>query len=467
MKRSVLFLIGLLLASSLFAQREEYNRAIINDDNEGIIKYGEMLLYSGKSSKEIYRKLAQAYKEKSNYSKCIDYLSRAYQLDSNDVKTSFALGEAYLIEGDEELAMQYLLKVVDRDSKNTQALSLILKMNLSSGRKDLAEINGQELCSIDSTNSAYFLNLGKIYESSHKDKQSLNAYLKAWELNPNNPTTNLLLSNAQIQNDQPDSAIRTANHGLSIAGNNKSRTAILLRRNIAKAFYRLVQYDSCLAYCAKLKADGDTIEDVTYKQAGYAYFTLHDYLGASEELQKVWDKNINNVQLSFEIPYYLGKSYHEINDPQKAIKYLTKALASLQPNEVKLYKAYIANAECYCKIKQYDKAIEQLNNAQWYQPENTETYLKIANIYETNFKDFTKRNEELKNYLAYVDNIRKKKGTIPQNQEESYNNMKDILERNIITISVEKGPDGKMRSVYTKKDANGKILEQKEIGRQK
>jgi Putative Zn-dependent protease, contains TPR repeats len=465
MKRSVLFLIGLLLASSLFAQREEYNRAIINDDNESIIKYGEILLYSGKSSKELYRKLAQAYKEKSSYSKCIDYLTRAYQLDSNDVKTSFALGEAYLVKGDEELAMQSLLKVMDRDSKNTQALSLILKMNLGSGRKDLAEINGLELCLIDSTNSAYFLNLGRIYESSHKDRPSLKAYQKAWELNQNNLTINLLLCNAQIQTNQLDSAIRTAYHGLSITGNYKSRTAILLRRDIAKAFYRSGQYDSCLAHCAKLKADGDTIEDDTYKQAGYAYLSTKDHIGASEELQKVWDKNINNVQLTYEIPYYLGKSYLEINDTQKAIKYMSKALESLQPNNEKLYKTYLTYAECYLRMGKYDNAIEQINYAKWYKPDNTEPYLKIANIYEHSLKDFAKRNEELKSYLAYVDNIRKKRGAIPQRLEESYNNITDVLERNITTFSLEKVSDGKMRAIYTKRDANGKILEQKETTR--
>jgi tetratricopeptide (TPR) repeat protein len=465
MKKSFLFLIGLLLASSLFAQREEFNRAIISDDNEGIIKYGEQLLYSGKSTKELYRKLAKAYREKNSYGKCVDYLNRAYLLDSSDVKTSFDLGEAYLIKGDEELAMQSLLKVMDRDSKNTQALSLILKMNLSSGRKDLAEINGLELCSIDSTNSAYLLNLGRIYESSRKDKQSLKAYLRAWELNPNNLTTNLLLCNAQIQNNQLDSAIRTANHGLSIAGNPKSRTAILLRRNIAKAFYRSEQYDSCLAYCTRLKADGDTVDDDTYRQAGYAYLCTKDHLGATEELQKVWDKNNNNVQMTYEIPYYLGKSYLEINDARKAIKYLSKALESIQANDEKLYKTYLTYADCYSRIKQYDKAIEQMNIAKWYKPENTETYMEIANIYEHTQKDFAKRNQELKSYLAYVDNIRQKQGAISPTLEDCYNHIKDTLEKNAITFSIEKGPDGKMRHLYTKRDANGKILEQKEMKR--
>ena len=226
-----------------------------------------------------------------------------------------------------------------------------------------------------------------------------------------------------------------------------------------------MQYDSCLAYCAQLKADGDTIEDVTYKQAGYAYLSLRDYLGASEELQKVWDKNNNNVQLTYEIPYYLGKSYLEINDPQKAVKYLSKALETLQPNEEKLYKTNLASAECYLKMKEYDKAIEQINNAKWYKPENTEPYLKIANIYEQYLKDFAKRNQELKSYLAYVDSIRKKDGTIPQKMEECYKSMKETLEKDVITFSIEKGPDGKMRHLYTKRDANGKILEQKETTR--
>ncbi len=463
MKRTYLLLVGLLLTTSLFAQREDFNRAIINENSADIIKYGEMLLFSGgKPTKELYRKLAQAYREKNSYNKSIDYLNRAYELDSSDVKTSFALGEAYLNSGDEELAMNSFLKVIDLDRNNTQALSLILKLNLSSGQRDLAAINALQLCSIDSTNALYFVNLGRIYESGHKDKPALKAYLKARELNPKSLTTSLLLCNAQIQNNQLDSAIRTAYSGLNMAGNPKSRSAILLRRNIAKALYLSGSYDSCLVQVAKLKADGDTIEDETYKRAGYAYLNQKDHLGVSDEFQKVWDKNNNNIQLTFEIPFYLGKSYLEINDPLKAIKYISKSIETLLPNNIKLYKAYIANADCYSRLKKHDSAIEQLNNAKWYLPENTEPYMKIASIYEFELKDYAKRNEEYNSYLKYVDNIRMKNGAIEEKLESSYRYVKDALESNTTSIICRKGADGKMRTVIVKTNAKGEEIERKE-----
>ncbi len=61
-----------ITSSTLFAQREEYNHAIINDDREAIIRFGEQLLSTGQPSKEVYRRLALAYKDKNNYSKSID-----------------------------------------------------------------------------------------------------------------------------------------------------------------------------------------------------------------------------------------------------------------------------------------------------------------------------------------------------------------------------------------------------------
>ena len=148
-----------ITSSTLFAQREEYNHAIINDDREAIIRFGEQLLSTGQPSKEVYRRLALAYKDKNSYNKSIDYLNRAYLLDSNDVKTSLALGEAYLNYGDEDKAMLSFMKVLDLDSTNTQALSIMLKIHLSNNNKPSAIQTAIMLCDIDSTNAAYFRNL--------------------------------------------------------------------------------------------------------------------------------------------------------------------------------------------------------------------------------------------------------------------------------------------------------------------
>lgn len=452
-----------ITSSTLFAQREEYNHAIINDDREAIIRFGEQLLSTGQPSKEVYRRLALAYKDKNSYSKSIDYLNRAYLLDSNDVKTSLALGEAYLNYGDEDKAMLSFMKVLDLDSTNTQALSIMLKIHLSNNNKPSAIQTAIKLCDIDSTNAAYFRNLGRLYETSGGVKYALHCYLKAVALNPTHLGNIILLSNAQIMNNQLDSSIRTVKGGLAIAGNLTSRSALLLRRNLANAYYRKKEYDSCLAQISTLKADGDTLEAYNYKLGGFASFKKGFFLDASEDLQVVYNKSEVGDSLSFDIPFYLGKAYYEINDTKNANKYFSKVIKNLQPNYTQLYNGHMAYAKSLSQGKSYNLAIENFNKAKEYDLESPEPYTEIANIYERSFKDYKKGIEELTKYLNLAEKMRSTNGSISSEMESSSKYIKKRIERSTESFFFQSGADGQKKVIFEKRNNKGEVIERKEM----
>ncbi|WP_047448727.1 tetratricopeptide repeat protein [Alistipes sp. ZOR0009] len=454
-------------STTLFAQREEYNRAIINDDREAIIRFGEQLLSTGQPSKKVYSRLALAYKDKNSYSKSIDYLNRAYLLDSNDVKTSLLLSEVYLAKGEEDKALLSLQKVNELDSNNTQALSLMLKFYLSSRNMQSALFFARRLCAIDSSNASYFRNLGRVYESNNESKNALPAYIKAVQLDSSNIGTVLLLSSAQIANNKYTESIATAQMGLAQLPDKNSRLAILLRRNIANAHYRNEEIDSCLTYIKNLINDGDSTETYCDKLGGFASFKKGFYLDASEYLQRVYNKSVDMDSLMFEIPYYLGKSYYEVNDNKNALRYIAKAIDNLKPDHTKLFMGYIEYGNIFEKTRRFSDAIESFNKAKEYDPESTIPYYSISDIYSNEFKEFPKGINELKSFLRKVDEKRKMGKTISPELESSYSSVKKKVERDNEYFFFEVGTDGKKQAYKTKVNSKGEIIEKKPLSPKK
>lgn len=467
MKKFILTLITLLFANFLFAQYDDFNKAILNDDTKAIIRTGEALINSGHTSKEILKRLASAYRESNNLNKGIAYLKQAYIADSNDVKTSLLLSEVYLAKGEEDKALLSLQKVNELDSNNTQALSLMLKIYLSNRNMQSALFFARRLCAIDSSNASYFRNLGRVYESNNESKNALPAYIKAVQLDSSNIGTVLLLSSAQIANNKYTESIATAQMGLAQLPDKNSRLAILLRRNIANAHYRNEEIDSCLTYIKNLINDGDSTETYCDKLGGFASFKKGFYLDASEYLQRVYNKSVDMDSLMFEIPYYLGKSYYEVNDNKNALRYIAKAIDNLKPDHTKLFMGYIEYGNIFEKARRFSDAIESFNKAKEYDPESTIPYYSISYIYSNEFKEFPKGINELKSFLRKVDEKRKMGKTISPELESSYSSVKKKVERDNEYFFFEVGTDGKKQAYKTKVNSKGEIIEKKPLSPKK
>lgn len=428
MKTYFLLLAGILLSSTtLFAQREEYNRAIINDDREAIIKYGELLLSSNQQSKELYRKLAQAYKEKNSYSKSINYLNQAYLLDTNDVRTTISLGEIYLANGDEDKALEYLNLASDIDPTNTYALSLQLKIFLNKGNLTSALKRAAMLCQIDSSNFAHFRNLGIVNLRLGQNKDAAEAFEHAMLLNPKDIFSRSKLCNYLITSAQYEKATKVATDGLALMSDLKSQNAITLRRNLALIQYNQKNADSCINLVRLLRTDGDSIDVYTYKLAGYCYFMKGFYDDAAANLEVLYRKSPEADSLQFQLPFTIAQAYFNIYNLKEARKYIDIAIRNITPLPQLLYNGNLLKGQCSVEAKNYKEGIAAFEEAVRANPTEPTAYTALKNCY-LKMKNRTKAIESLNRYIAVID--KQKEGGIEISKEtmEDYRAVKRHLE---------------------------------------
>jgi tetratricopeptide (TPR) repeat protein len=428
MKTHLLLLAGILLSTStLFAQREEYNRALINDDREGIIRYGELLLANGAQPKELYRKLAQAYKEKNCYDKSIGYLNHAYLLDSNDVRTSLSLGEIYLANGDEEKALEYLNRASDIDSKNTYALSLQLKIFLNKGNLTSAQNRAAMLCQIDSSNFAHFRNLGMILQRAGQGKDAAEAFERAMRLNPKDIVSRTKLCNLLITSAQNEKATKVAIDGLALLPDTKSQNAIVLKRNLALIQYNQQNADSCISLVKLLRADGDSVDVYTYKLAGYCYFMKGFYDDAAANLEVLFRKSPEADSLQFQLPFTMAQAYFNMYNLKEAKRYLDIAIRDITPSPQMVYSSNLLKGMYLTETKNNHEAILALEEAIKANPSTSAGYIALKNVY-TNMKNYTKARESLKRFISYIDKLRESGATISEDMQQRYRSIKSQIE---------------------------------------
>ncbi len=427
MNRAFSLLVGLLLSTALFAQREEFNRAIINDDRDAIIKYGEMLAANGEQSKALFRKLALTYKDKSSYGKCIDYLNRAYLLDSTDTRTSLALGEAYYAAGDEDKSLAYLNQVSDIDPTNTYALSLQLKIFLNKGNMTSAINRATRLCLLDSASYIHFRNLGSVLLRAGMGKDAIGVFEKAVSLNPNDIFSRTKLCNLLISSAQNEKAAAVATEGLALIADKKSQNAIVLRRNLALMQYNQQNADSCISLVKQLQADGDTSDVYTYKLAGYSYFMKGFFDDAAASLEVLYRKSPEGDSLQFQLPFTIAQSYFNMYDLKRAKKYIDIATRNITPAPQMVYNANLLNGLYLNQTKSYPAAVAAFEEAIKANPGTSVAYLALKDVY-LDMKNNAKARESLKRFISYIDRQRESGATISKETMSSYSSIKSQLE---------------------------------------
>lgn len=423
MKTFYLLFAGITLCSSLFAQRAEYNQSIINDDREGIIKYGEQLLSNGEANKELYRRLANTYKDKNSYSKAIDYLSKAYLLDSNDVRTAIELGNIYQICEDEEKALDYYIKASDIDSSNTYALSLQLRLFFNKGNMQSALIRAQRLCMLDSSNFVHFRNLGLILQRCGQANEAMEAFQKAIDRNSRDFASRIKLCNHLINTDQHDKATKIANEGLTILGEKRSRNAIVLRRNLALIQYRQQNADTCIYLIKQLWADGDTIEAYTYKLAGYSYLLKGFYDDAVVNLKVLYSKSPDGDSLQFQLPFSIAQAHFNLYELKESKKHLDIAIRNITPNQEYCYNSKLLLGEYYSQMKKYREAIDAFEEAITYNPTELIAYTSIVSCYK--ILGYTaKEKEPIKRFMMTIEKLLESGATINSKSLKDYKYLK-------------------------------------------
>lgn len=150
---------------------------------------------------------------------------------------------------------------------------------------------------------------------------------------------------------------------------------------LAETYMLTRRFDDALDQASRVMA-ADPNNQHAWLVVGIANALKGNPSGAVNPLQKYVDANkdvdmpgLNKSLIS--AAYYLGDSYLQLNQPDKAVPPLEKAVEWSQTDADAMYKLGLA----YSGVQQYDKAVSILQVAITFVPNFTEAYSTLANDY--------------------------------------------------------------------------------------
>ncbi|MCK5113226.1 MAG: tetratricopeptide repeat protein [Phycisphaerae bacterium] len=175
-----------------------------------------------------------------------------------------ARGLELMNDGNSAAALEELSKAVETDPENSTALTAIGDIHRKDGNYELARINYESACDVDSYSFRPHYNLGVTYQALAKLSQSIeemqqhitravNVYIRALAIKPESFDTHLNLGVCYYQLGQPDLAEQQIRHALIL--NPHSRYANNNLAVICESQNRLPE--AIEAYKNSLEADSD------------------------------------------------------------------------------------------------------------------------------------------------------------------------------------------------------------------
>ena len=136
-----------------------------------------------------YRQLGLKSRQQGNYTKAIQFLEKAANLDPSNLSGQILLGWTLHLAEKETEATEVLQKVLEQDANNLQALNALGIVYLVSGNLENAVKTHQKAVSLNPKNEIAHYNLALAYQRLQKWDLALIHANQATQLEPNNPHT--------------------------------------------------------------------------------------------------------------------------------------------------------------------------------------------------------------------------------------------------------------------------------------
>jgi tetratricopeptide (TPR) repeat protein len=157
--------------------------------------------------------------------------------------------------------------------------------------------------------------------------------------------------------------ISTPEIDVDVLENVDTETALKLI-NIASSLADFYQYEAGIPWAQDAVRLDPGLPDA-HLMSGYLYFKLV----MTDEAIAAFEKTIELDPLNFDAHFYLGRIYNGNDQPNLGMEYLTRAIEiATTPEDVSLGFAY--RALSHALLDQYDKALKDLENALYLNPDN-------------------------------------------------------------------------------------------------
>lgn len=194
----------------------------------------------------------------------------------------------------------------------------------------------------------------------------------------------------------------------------KDSTNILVNRALGDAWFVSRNFTAAGLMYERLMEQGDSIFNTIYS-AGMCYSQIQDPNRAYKYLQLAL---VKSGMQHFGCAYRLGIVCNDLHSYDEGLGYLDLALEIQKPDTAVMKAITLSQGEAYYLTKQYDKAVEAWKRHLEYNPSSIATYYNIASAYYYFLDD----NQQSKTYLErFLQVARKEENPTPQ--------LKDMIEK--------------------------------------
>jgi tetratricopeptide (TPR) repeat protein len=238
--------------------------------------------------------------------------------------------------------------------------------------------NYQKALNIDGQNINALSGLGNVYFLLGDYLKSIEYYSKVLTIEPNYTKNQYSLGLAYLELAQYEKAIEYFQEALENDPENE-----WLNLNIGSAYLNIGEYNLAVKYFLRA-LDLEPKFTQAYYYLGLTHFYLENYGQAIFNYEKVLE-----IDLDYFLAYYqLGWTYYILGKDEKAIEYYQKGLELKQDDNYYVF-GYNNLSLALIAQKRYQEAINYLQKALSYEPDNFNTHFNLGYAYY-GLKDYLK-----------------------------------------------------------------------------
>ena len=354
---------------------------------------------------DVLLRSAQIYKRQNEPQNALTMLTKLIAIEPTNVEAHYLSGILYAELGHSEEALEAFLETIRLNANHLDAHYQIVALYEKQGDIDNIIKQYETIIRLDSSKADPFLRLGALYLRRGDKDNVIRVYEPGLEIEPNHPHAQYSLAVIFEERDDNEKAIKhfkLANRYDDSHFDWHFRYAHLLDRYAAT----LEDYDTYAAmaveeYNKTIDLKNDHAQAYLYrglikrryKQIGD---TLYRYGQIAEDFKKAIAIEPNNSDAH----YYLGMTYVDLDQREKAKEILLKTLQSEKKYKgVHLELGLIAESE-----GDHDEAIRNFEKELEIDPESVRAYQRLGDLYSSYSTDFGRAKETLEKALEFQPN---------------------------------------------------------------
>lgn len=296
-----------------------------------------------------------------------------------------ALSGLYYRTGQYASAKPLLYKYMDMDEV---FIKLIRVLEFESDHQQAIALLASRL-ETDSLNLDYLIRLGDNYVAADRILSARDTYFKIVTLNDHDIVSMSKLANIYLKTMVYDGAIELCGRALELDSMNRTIFKIM-----GLAAFRKGDFDLSESCFSRLLELGDTTL-VNLKHLGISESKVYRFEESVEHLLLAYGMDTTD----YEICYFLGRGFDNIQQPETGLRFLEFADTLVQPSPAILAAIVTEKATVYYSMRDYEKALQCYEEAYAYKPSPDYLFF-MGSLYRYKFHNPRKALELYERFLG-------------------------------------------------------------------